>query len=196
VRTYATPGVCVDGACTYASQEHACAEGCVDGACAGDPCAGVACDTPPGACLAASGACEEGICRYAYLAGAACDDDNACTTADACAEGVCRGQPRWCQAPPAAVCLGLTERRVWQTGGTCDPADGSCTYLHDDESCAGGCVGGTCLAASSLLSADLTAFGGVDVRSFGHSLRGVSTPWIDGATMSSDTWNLTMGFEP
>ncbi|WP_437815617.1 Kelch repeat-containing protein [Sorangium sp. So ce1078] len=59
---------------------------CVDGVCCDRACEG-ACE----ACSVAAGAAQDGTCSPA--SGASCDDGDACTEADACQAGVCRGVP-------------------------------------------------------------------------------------------------------
>ncbi|WP_437314131.1 Kelch repeat-containing protein [Sorangium sp. So ce385] len=59
---------------------------CVDGVCCDRACEG-ACE----ACAVAAGAAQDGTCSPA--SGASCDDGDACTEADTCAVGVCRGVP-------------------------------------------------------------------------------------------------------
>src|SRR5688500_5559326 len=61
------------------------------------------CNTPPTACHAIAGTCEAGVCHYAFVENASCNDGNACTVADTCAAGACAGTPLVCSAPPANV---------------------------------------------------------------------------------------------
>jgi hypothetical protein len=111
--------VCADGGL--------CASGfCVDGVCCDTACAAGPCD----ACAVATGAVANGTC--ALFSGAACDDQNACSSGDTCQSGVCTGAN-------AVVCMALDACHV---AGTCDPASGTC----DDPAQADGtpCSGGTC----------------------------------------------------
>ena len=76
VRTYSSGGTCNNGACTYAHTDSSCTFGCAAGACRPDPCAGMACATPPApVCVSAtnlrtsnaSGQCTAGQCQYATV---------------------------------------------------------------------------------------------------------------------------------
>src|SRR5690242_3945289 len=51
------------------------------------------CNTPPTACHAKIGSCEGGVCQYAFVEDAPCDDGNACTVGDTCSAGACTGTP-------------------------------------------------------------------------------------------------------
>ncbi len=109
------------GACAHVNNSSPCDDGlfcngddvCSGGACihAGDPCAAGAdcqnqCDETGGHCLSPAGAacsddgnvCTDDQCDGAGTCAhinnsAGCDDSNACTTADACVDGVCIGGP-------------------------------------------------------------------------------------------------------
>lgn len=73
---YGPQGVCIQGgeACEYTRTETTCEQGCVDAQCGGDPCAGIACATPPApTCINAQtlqrakqvqGQCQAGQCSY------------------------------------------------------------------------------------------------------------------------------------
>jgi hypothetical protein len=77
-----TTDYCLAGQCTGLSP------GCEDG----DPCTSDLCDPETG-------------CGYGPLSGVACDDKNACTVADACADGVCGGaEDLGCQCFTDADC--------------------------------------------------------------------------------------------
>ena len=80
--------------------------------------------------------------------GAACDDDDPCTTIDACAAGACAGtEPRVCAAAPSCrqpgVCNSATgecDYAALSNGSDCDDSD-ACTTL---DSCqAGACTSGS-----------------------------------------------------
>lgn len=146
LRVFAAPGLCeADGACAYPQSEVACPLGCADGACQGDPCAGITCDAPPSACHAATGACQGGVCHYAVLTGAACDDGDGCTLGDVCdVNGACAGASRACQSPPAPRCADASSLVVPAATGACG-ADGACTYAETTVPCAEGCAEGACL---------------------------------------------------
>lgn len=140
---FASPGRCEDGACAYAKVATTCERGCVDGACAGDPCAGIVCDTPPNACSAATGVCQSGVCSYAPLTGAACDDGDACTVSDRCAaNATCAGVALRCDDSPAATCADGATLTAYAETGTC--ADGACAYEAVAVTCGGGCANGAC----------------------------------------------------
>jgi MYXO-CTERM domain-containing protein len=83
------------GNCTYTAHDKECAIGCdsTSGLCKGDPCSGIVCDKPPGACYLAKGTCTDGTCGYdALAASVACDDGDKCTDGDACdGKGKCAG---------------------------------------------------------------------------------------------------------
>lgn len=143
LETFASLGSCAQGTCAYASVVLPCTHGCVDGACAGDPCAGVVCDEPPSACHAPTGTCNGGVCSYAVLAGAACDDGLPCSEDDRCgANGTCAGTAIACQSPGASVCDGDV-LRVPAATGTCDA--GQCSYPVTEVPCPDGCADGKCL---------------------------------------------------
>ncbi|RKI23039.1 hypothetical protein D7Y27_43190, partial [Corallococcus sp. AB004] len=113
-----------------------------------DACAGVNCNSAPGACYEAAGTCSNGVCSYALkAAGASCDDGNACTGTDVCnGAGVCAGSATQCGSPPgqcyaaAGACSdGTCSYSYKEAGAACDDGD-ACTV---DETCngAGGCAG-------------------------------------------------------
>ena len=114
------------------------------GACEGSE--SIVCDEPPSTCFAPSGVCDAqtGTCDYALLpAGSDCDDGDACTVEDTCADdGMCiSGEV--CPVPPGEPC----------TVATCEA--GACAYdtLADGSSCGGAaslrCCGGSCVDISS-----------------------------------------------
>jgi hypothetical protein len=99
--------------------------------------------TPPSACHAQIGVCEGGVCIYAPVDDAGCDDGDPCTVADTCAGGVCAGTPKSCTTPPAAVCIASSTLRTYDGVGAC--TGGLCVYTHHDAACGqGGCTGSTC----------------------------------------------------
>jgi len=79
--------------------------------------------------------------------GAACDDDNACTVDDVCADGVCVGGA-------SAVCDDDSGCRT----GACEPATG-CVYtdLVDGEACSVGCFGAAVCSAGECVPDEATA---------------------------------------
>ena len=111
--------------------------------CQDDPDTAVSCDTSnDDACSTTLCTKATGDCDVVYNDGAACDDEDACTTGDLCDMGSCLGDTKTCD--DAELC----------TDDSCDPATG-CVYTNnalacdDDDACtlddtcsAGGCVGG------------------------------------------------------
>lgn len=134
-------GTCVAGGCQFTSTKTACASGCTNGACTGEPCAGVACNTPPAAVctgtnavsFAAIGVCENGSCVYA-MSQVACDNG--------CATGACIADcdPYSCQ-PPANTCDDASTLRSYTYNG-CNGAD--CAWAATTSTCAYGCANGKC----------------------------------------------------
>lgn len=146
-RHYEPLGVCVDGRCDHTFVDEECNRGCDDttGTCRGDPCAGVACNTPPSTCFFAAGTCREGACEYMVNNAATCDDNKPCTTGDRCEEGACVGDQKPCDTPPEALCTDAMTRRFWNPQGTCNQATGACEYVQQDQQCPFGCQDGACL---------------------------------------------------
>ncbi len=144
-RYYPPFGTCVAGQCVYEPVDQACAFGCDldSGLCDGDPCVGVACQTPPNGCFLANGTCTGGACVYTAANQLTCDDGNPCTLSDRCLEGQCRGTPRACDSPPGAACLNGTTLRQWSPAGSCDMS-GNCRYQPNDVACQYGCVNNRC----------------------------------------------------
>lgn len=149
--TYASPGTCDEGACSYEETRTDCgADGfiCEDGACVdvGDLCEGVTC--PPifecegDVAVEEGGTCINGACSYSTVSRRDCADEGGtcssgrCEFADPC-EGVV------CQDPPASTCDG---NQVVSFGfaGTC--IDGDCSYDETRTTCADGtvCIDGAC----------------------------------------------------
>jgi hypothetical protein len=144
-RYYPPFGTCVDGQCIYEPVDQVCEHQCDldSGLCQGDPCVGVACQSPPNTCFHANGTCSAGACVYTAANSLNCDDGNACTINDSCQEGACRGTPKQCNAPPAAACLNTGTLRQWEPLGTCDNS-GNCRYAPRDVPCEYGCTAGQC----------------------------------------------------
>ena len=107
-----------------------------------DPCAGVTCDAPPGACWASVGTCVDGACEYGWADGAGCDDGDPCTTGDTCQAGACQGAPRICDTAPDALCSDGATLVVFTAPGAC--AEGACSYASTEVSCGIGCSDGAC----------------------------------------------------
>jgi hypothetical protein len=95
-----------------------------------DPCTQVACDP------------ATGLCEATILGGQTCDDADACTLNDRCADdGTCGGQPRDCaDLNPCSIdgCDAAT--------GLCTHAPGSATRCDDGDPCTAGdtCASGVC----------------------------------------------------
>ena len=153
-RSYASTGTCNpgQGTCTYAPVDTTCSFGCSGGVCAGDPCAGVSCNSPPASlCDNAStlriysspGSCSAGSCNY---------NSTTSNCPNGCANGACR--PCNSTSCAAGCCLNgnclLHEDYCRGTGG------GSCGTACIG-SCAGGCgfrscQSGTCICEPLLVS--------------------------------------------
>lgn len=143
--TYATPGTCAAGSCSYPTVDVPCASGCEDGKCKGNPCAGVTCATPPAnECVdatslriyGASGTCSDGKCTYAA---------SVIPCSFGCAAGACTGDPclgKTCNTPPANTCASSEYLTVYSASGTC--SSGSCSYSSSNVYCGFGCVSGVC----------------------------------------------------
>jgi hypothetical protein len=160
-KTYDHTGSCNGGLCVYPSHNVTCgAGGCSNNACQSDPCAGITCDTPPSGCYLATGSCSAGGCSYGFNDGAACNDNNLCTSSDQCNSGACKGVPKSCASPPANSCANGTTLQVYTAAGSCAPATGDCSYSYGFVSCPTGCSGGICnpsgwTLATSNTSSDL-----------------------------------------
>lgn len=109
---------------------------------------------PANPCEVCDPAQDEGA--WTIVAGASCDDGDACTTDDVCDEqAVCAGVAKncACDGPDADHCAGLDEQC---NVGMCDPANGNCVAMPvteqtpctlDDLDCTVDvCVAGTCTA--------------------------------------------------
>ena len=129
---YTGDAVCLDGLCIYESEA-------------------MVCDAAEGACVAAPGRCDEGVCVGADIdEGAACDDSDACTGDGTCdADGVCEpGEAVECVDPPAARCVDGLVWVVYAARGLC--AAGECVYEPQAIECAEGCDAEGCLGAEDL----------------------------------------------
>lgn len=146
-RRYEPIGTCEEGRCVHPYQDNECQYGCDDatGACRPDPCVGMSCTTPPNNCYFANGTCENGACRFDVNNAGVCDDGQACTTGDYCAEGTCVGTPTTCTTPPANLCVDANTRRVFNPTGNCNAASGACEYQSQDQFCQFGCTPDGCV---------------------------------------------------
>ena len=126
------PGVCDPATGTCSSPTRPDGTRCDDGsACTRtDTCqAGVCIGADPLTCTAADQCHAPGVCDPSTGAcskpprpdGTTCDDANACTQADVCQAGVCRGTPLLCSAPDQC-----------HDRGVCDPATGTCSNAKPD----------------------------------------------------------------
>lgn len=118
-------------------------DGAADGGGGGD--AGVcgSCNAPPDDCHAKTGTCEGGVCVYAFVDGATCDDGNDCTVGDTCMNDGCFGTPMVCDAPPSPVCVDGSTEKTYDAQGTCN--GGLCVYQTHTVTCPNG---GTCSGSS------------------------------------------------
>lgn len=109
-----------------------------------NPCAGVACNTPPDKkckndteleVFTGPGSCDEGECSYAsntITCEKGCKDD-------ACAGNACLGIS--CNAPPAPSCIGPQDLLAYDAGSC---SEGKCTYPDKKIFCQFGCENGAC----------------------------------------------------
>lgn len=146
LRSFASPGSCAGGSCTYASSDTTCPFGCAAGSCKGDPCAGKSCTTPPASycpdvntlrSFASPGSCAGGSCTYTPT-------DTPCSFG--CDQGACKNDPcagKTCNTPPATTCKDASTLRSYATVGVCQ--NGSCGYTPTDTPCVHGCALGQCL---------------------------------------------------
>ena len=136
LRSFANPGTCAGGSCTYAPSDSTCQFGCVNGACSTtDPCQGVTCTSPPGpSCFNATtlrtstspGTCAGGNCSYPYndqacQYGCANNACKACSAASHCSAG------QWCSAGACTAC----------SAAAC--GDGECDCGETTATCASDC---------------------------------------------------------
>lgn len=97
--------------------------------------------------LCTTDSCKAGACVHLALSATPCDDGDACSKADVCTNGVCKGLTKDC--PSAATCYVV---------GTCDPATGACSLptaptgaaCDDGDACTlnDGCADGKCKGAA------------------------------------------------
>ncbi len=162
LRTFDEIGACSDGGCEYTGHVGRCEFGCLEAECLPDPCDALACDSPPGPCYSAAGACirePEPHCEYEPLEdGTACPDGSACNGEETCRAGEClAGEPPDC-SPLDDDC----------NQGACDEQAGGCLALplEDGTSCGDGlfcngqetCQAGQCAPGTPLDCSHLDAF--------------------------------------
>lgn len=130
-----TPGTCNagNGTCSYGNHTEFCSFGCENGGCAGDPCAGVSCNSAPASyCLDANtartyttpGTCSDGSCNYPT-------QDTPCSFG--CINGVCR------ECNTGSDCGSA----MWCNGGLCQNCD-------TDTACGASCT--DCAASNQVCS--------------------------------------------
>jgi len=148
-QSFASPGSCSQGTCTYAPTLVTCASGlqCYQGACV----------TPPPVCDATTctGCCNGTTCvdlstqgaTQCGKAGAMCGSCGSSTPV--CQAGACINPCATvtCNQPPAAICLNATTVETYAATGTCDPLTGGCTYATSTSACTNGqqCAQGACV---------------------------------------------------
>lgn len=154
---------CLDGACVsdtnvcQCESTSQCAEHednnlcngtliCVDNKCVIDASTIVVCEQSLDPCYEAECNSATGECSPNPITGESCDDNDVCTIGDACASGICVGNPRICSDENAC------------TNDSCDPTLG-CQFSNNDLPCSDNnactlldiCSGGACQPGSSLL---------------------------------------------
>ena len=160
--SYASPGICTAGTCSYTPVTSSCLGGCAGNVCATDPCIGVVCNKPPSGCFKASGSCVGGACQYQPDVGAHCSTGNACVLGESCdASGACVGTPKSCATPPAASCSpDGPSRTTADVTGTC--VSGVCSYtLHNTQCVAPANGSATCASGGCGFSCNV-GFGDCD----------------------------------
>lgn len=156
---YTGPGICLedDKVCNFApvTEQTACSanqQACESGVCVNTPCTGVTCEQPqdrcegnelvfytgPGSCNRNTGECEPPEFRRD------CAELGGECMFSTCV-GPCVGVT--CDDPPESFCDADTGEAVSFVDGTCDPADESCSYTEERETCEDPqiCVGGACV---------------------------------------------------
>jgi len=113
---------------------------CEQPTCLNQPCGGGRTCTQAGACEGRETQCTNGLdddldglvdCLDPDCAGVTCSDGNPCTSNDRCQAGQCSGTPVMCSSPGSNPCLSAS--------GTCNPADGGCSYpALAGQACGGG----------------------------------------------------------
>lgn len=148
-------GTCAGGQCTYLTVGGPCDDGdacttgdaCNAGLCTGTPM--VCASPPPPDCATAAdrrvynatGTCSQGLCTYAASI-ASCNDNNQCTTGDACQQGACT----------SSGTLGCNDGDAC-TSDTCSPQAGCVYTALSGTPCVTGsseCPSGSCSAGSCL----------------------------------------------
>ncbi|MBK7586236.1 MAG: hypothetical protein IPI67_39380 [Myxococcales bacterium] len=161
---YDAPGTCGSGQCSYGKHTVFCSFGCALGACANDPCAGVACSTPPAPYCsgpntlktpASSGTCQSGSCSYPTTdancpfgcSNGVCKD---CSTTADCSAG------KWCDAGTCKTCnndahCGASCANCTSTTQVCNAGGTACVACTADGHCGAGkyCSANTCLACDT-----------------------------------------------
>lgn len=149
-------GVCCDQACTGCK---ACSGSPLTNAAAGQCSNVVAGKVAHSACTNSGKTCGNdgmcdgtGACRSTPKQGESCDPGNACISGSTCNAGQCSGgTTKTCNSPPTC-----------KTGGSCNPANGQCTYTDasgttcndnnactTNDKCSSGTCGGTAITCNS-----------------------------------------------
>ena len=169
----AHPGVAAGAACE--TDNNPCTSDTCDGKgiCKSNASAGVC--TINGLCVPSGSvdptdpckACVPALSKTAYMPmnGLTCDDGDACTIADQCQNGTCKGNTKDCSAKDGGCLVGVCQAGVCTSqpkDGLCDDGDpcttndscqsGSCTGKAKDCSALGdGCHAGVCLGGSCVV---------------------------------------------
>ncbi len=115
---------------------------CID-LCEGVDCSGFDGPCTEGFCDPDTGECFSGNINEDEI----CDDGDPCTLQGTCRDGLCDTEPVVCDEPYEDICISSDTLRVYHSLGTCDPADGTCTYGYEDHICSTGfCSDGECSA--------------------------------------------------
>lgn len=173
----------VDAACDADADPCTVGDRCVEGECvAGGPldCSGRDAGCARGRCVVENGV---GVCAAEPIAeGDVCNDAQACTRADRCAAGVCRGEVFDC--PPAGIC----ER---PESGACD-GEGGCAYdpVDDGSPCLGGaCDTGRCVVEGDECREPIALVGGGRlVLELSHATASAVAPACAPGPAEADVW--------
>jgi hypothetical protein len=181
-------GPCTDGVCNETTDQCVAqpvtnGSPCDDGlfCTVNDSCLNGSCSvTDPRDCSGLDGTCEEGVCddnlnqcvAQPVTDGTPCDDEQFCTTNDACQNGVCDGDatcPDLCDEINNTCIECETVNDCVDDGNPCTDlacVSGSCQFTHNDNVCDDGlyctvsdqCSGGTCTGQPRECSSGLAIF--------------------------------------
>lgn len=142
-------GVCTEEPVDCSNPQNQCAVGSCDPAsgtcvyeadnsiCEADECSMGTCEIE----LDGNGNFVSAGCTIGARDGEPCDDEDACTSADVCAEGQCSGEALVCDDAPANTCNGNV-LETYTAEGLC--SEGDCDYMQSEVPCPSGCSGGMC----------------------------------------------------